>query len=262
MKTTRIELSYQAIIDLLESSNDIVYPQKALMECQRYEIDYMIENPNYSALLMNSQKSISMRMIVIQNLNGLYFRVGAKDFDINYPRILNFSLDNNNKISINDMSKLATNPLDKQLLKTSDLIIKEEGKDEMLFMVNLFGRILEYLKKPKRVVEVSSHKREVNTPNKSNKKSNKKKKVQYVYDTLYKVNRLNIEEPKEKKNKSSEEKTEREYFKEEWIRNGHYRHYRNEDGSIRKKVWIPQTVVHVKGKTKETRDIKITRVTK
>lgn len=260
MKTTRVELSYKAMTDLMESM-DMVYPSKKLMESQKYEIDFPIVNPNHSPLSMDSQERLDLRMIVVSNNNGLFFRISTKVFNIKYPIMISFLLNNENKIIIEDLSNFAMNPLDKRMLQSTPFIVREEGREQMEFMVSLFGKVLEYLKKPKRVVEVNTQRREVSKTQKSDKKS-KKKNIQYVYDTIYKVSKIAIDKPKEVTKDSKQDKIEREYFKDEWVRHGHYRHYRNDDGSIRKKVWIPQTVVHPKGKTKDLRDIRITKVTK
>lgn len=47
-------------------------------------------------------------------------------------------------------------------------------------------------------------------------------------------------------------KIEYQHHKESWFRRGYYRHYRNPDGSVKKKVWIAQTLCGPKKDKKPT----------
>ena len=247
MKTMRIELSYQAILDLVDSL-ETKYPQLNLMDAPRYEIDYEVRNPNYSPLMVNDVPSLNIHIVVMKNHNELLFNVSGREMGRGLPKTLNFKLTRDKKI-------IPMN-LPNTLYKTS---MQDLGEMEM--MVNVFARVLLYLKQPKRVVEVVEVPQEVKTTSKNKKKYSRKSDVQYVYNTVYKINKIaKKSETQDVKSIKRDSTSDRKFFKDEWTRQGHYRYYRNEDGSIRKRVWIAQTTVHPKGETKDVKSIKVTKV--
>ena len=242
----RIELSYQAILDLVDSL-ETKYPQLNLMDAPRYEIDYEVRNPNYSPLMVNDVPSLNIHIVVMKNHNELLFNVSGREMGRGLPKTLNFKLTRDKKI-------IPMN-LPNTLHKTS-----MQDMEEMKMMVNVFARVLLYLKQPKKVVEIAQRPRKVASTNK--KKYHRKNDVQYIYDTVYKINKVpkKSDVQDDAKHTKRDTTTDRKYFKDEWTRQGHYRYYRNEDGSIRKRVWIAQTTVHPKGETKDVKSIKVTKV--
>ena len=246
----RIELSYQAILDLVDSL-ETKYPQLNLMDAPRYEIDYEVRNPSYSPLMVNDVPSIYIHLIIVRNNEELLFNVHGREvingLQKTLAKTLNFKLTRDKKLIPINMPNT--------LHRTS-----MQDMEEMKMMVNVFARVLLYLKQPKKVVEVTQRPRKVASTNK--KKYYRKNDVQYIYDTVYKINKVpkKSDAQDDAKHTKRDTTTDRKYFKDEWTRQGHYRYYRNEDGSIRKRVWIAKTTVHPKGETKDVKSIKVTKV--
>lgn len=125
-------------------------------------------------------------------------------------------------------------------------------------MMGLLYTVLSHMDKPTTVKTVSKTKT-LKTNTKRQSKGKKKSKVRYVYKTIYKVSNVNI--GSDSNTVKRHPSKEREYFKEEWQRRGHYRTYRNkETGEVTKEVWIKPTTCRAKGKVKQEQQYKITKL--
>ena len=125
-------------------------------------------------------------------------------------------------------------------------------------LCGILREVFEFLDKPTTVKTVESVKEVVKPKQKSKKKvSRNKPKVRYIYKTVHKIVNVNAEE----NGSSRRTYSEREWNKEEWTRQGHYRTYRSKTtGQIIKQIWIEPTVCRAHGRVKQTQNLKITKM--
>jgi hypothetical protein len=143
-----------------------------------------------------------------------------------------------NKISVYDINndlwykfsylKDKDNPMN--FMPRLDYIQEEKaGSSNMMIgflLRNVVIEIIEYMNKPNEIKYKEKKIVKEKPKNKSNSKSNKNKVVR-IKKTIYKI--------KGKKNSRSNYQR----HTDSWHVRGHYRHYRNDEGEIVKKVWIP-----------------------
>lgn len=125
-------------------------------------------------------------------------------------------------------------------------------------MCGILREVFEFLNKPTTIKTVEDVREAVATKQKPKKKvARKKPKVRYVYKTIHKIANINTEDS----GSSRRPYSEREWNKEEWTRQGHYRTYRSKTtGQIIKQIWIEPTVCRAHGKVKQTQNLKITKM--
>lgn len=124
-------------------------------------------------------------------------------------------------------------------------------------LCDMVREIMAFLDKPTTVQTVTNTKQPIKPKTSSKKKVNRKKaNVRYVYKTVYKVTNVGANATTGRK-----QYAEREWNKEEWTRQGHYRTYRSKTtGQIIKQIWIEPTVCRAHGKVKENQNLKITKM--
>ena len=124
-------------------------------------------------------------------------------------------------------------------------------------LCSIIREVLDFLDKPTTIQTVVNTKQAIKPKANGKKKVNRKKaNVRYVYKTVHRIVNVDTE------SKASRKKyAEREWNKEEWTRQGHYRTYRSKTtGQIIKQIWIEPTVCRAHGKVKENQNLKITKM--
>lgn len=124
-------------------------------------------------------------------------------------------------------------------------------------LCDMVREVLDFLDKPTTVQTVTNTKQAIKPKTNAKKKVNRKKaNVRYVYKTVHKVVNVDTESRTSRKKYA-----EREWNKEEWTRQGHYRTYRSKTtGQVIKQVWIEPTTCRAHGKIRENQNLKITKM--